>query len=107
MTAGGSTRVGARLDPEQAGIILDRLAGELLLAATENPPALAALRDDARRLLAILRPLLAERAADPAAAHITSVTDPSVVAVELRMLAERLLALAECSELEPPEDEAP
>ena len=88
---------GNSYDPEQAGILLDRLAGELVRASLKNPRALPDLRRDARELLICLDPWLTDQAsAVSAAAHdVARGGNVSVLAEHLEELASILLDLAE------------
>jgi hypothetical protein len=91
-------------DPEQAGIVCDRLAGELLRAAHANPDALRSLRLDARDLLACTSAWLDRRQACRVPTFPEEVYDtPQTLASGLRELAEYLLELAEAAGREPPD----
>jgi hypothetical protein len=86
-----------RHDPEQAGILLDRLACEIARAVLKNPQALPELRRDAQELLFCLDPLLtAEVGATAMAVHTAAWgEDASALAHTLEELACFLLDRAE------------
>ena len=95
--------------PEEAGIMLDRLAIELLHALAKNPSAVPELQHEAHELLACVRAWLATQAAGtdiPQQADCSYVpghetdanADLSSVVRGLRELAEHLLFLAELDE---------
>jgi len=83
-------------DPEQAGIILDRLAGELVRTAVPDP-ASTGLQRDAREFLRFLRVALSDQNSDLAFAvpRLNQDLPPDALAAILRELAERLLDMAE------------
>jgi hypothetical protein len=84
-------------DPEQAGILLDRLACELVRASLKNPEALPDLRRDARELLFCLDPLFTDEAgARTVIAHEEAWRDDvTALAQSLEALASILLDRAE------------
>lgn len=84
-------------DPEQAGIIVDRLATELERAELANPQAVPGLQEDARELLAYLEAWLAREPSELAAGvqNISQSGDIDVLVRNLRQLAEQLLELAD------------
>jgi hypothetical protein len=84
--------------PEEAGIMLDRLAVELLHALAKNPDAVPPLQTAADELLACVGVWLAAIDGDelPMNARLVAVdTEPSVLAQTLHDLGEQLLAMAE------------
>jgi hypothetical protein len=95
--------------PEEAGIMLDRLAIELLHAQAKNPRAIPELQAEAHELLACVRAWFASEAggadiSKPAHGADKSRRDPEpsvdVVAIAggLREIADHLLFLAEIDE---------
>lgn len=92
----GASFIDPPFDPEQAGIVCDRLAGELLRAVHANPEALRSLRLDARDLLACTRAWLARCQASRVPTFPEEAYDtPQTLASGLRDLANFLLDLAE------------
>jgi hypothetical protein len=92
----------ATFHPEEAGIMLDRLATELVHADAKNPRAVSVLQEEAQQLLACVSDWLATRpdADEPinvAPQNVLSV-EPLALAETLRGLAETLLLLAELAE---------
>jgi hypothetical protein len=83
-------------DPEQTGIILDRLAKDLEHAARRNPATAAELRAEAERFLLGIDDWLARVHGELAmAARGVRTADVDVLASDLRALAERLFDLAD------------
>jgi hypothetical protein len=88
-------------DPEEAGIMLDRLAIELAHALAKNPGAVAALQSEADELLGCVGAWLAKTDTDslPMSARlVASELEPSELAQTLRELGHDLLALAEIAD---------
>lgn len=89
-------------DPEEAAIMLDRLASELIYAKTRNPQALSGLRSDAWQLLLCAAAWLSP-AVDPdqptlVAECAASEVEPLELARTLRLVADHLFLLAEADE---------
>jgi hypothetical protein len=83
--------------PEEAGIMLDRLAIELLHALAKNPTAVPALQHEADELLSCVGTWLATTDPDelPTSPQLTaSELEPSELAQTLHDLGEHLLMLA-------------
>jgi hypothetical protein len=97
-----TTEVCATFHPEEAGIMLDRLAIELLHAEAKNPRAVPELKEEAEQLLACVRAWLAKTfeadGAPFAAEHVAPGAEPRALAQTLRGLAEQLLFWAEIAE---------
>lgn len=91
------TQLESACDPEQAGIMVDRLATELQRAELANPQALPALIEDARQLLTYLGDWLLREPNDLAVnlRNITPSGDIEVLVQNLRCLAEELFELAD------------
>lgn len=94
-------------DPEEVGIMLDRLASELVHAQAKNPPAVPNLKQDALELLSwtggwfttCIEP--DHRAID---LQVTATVEESLaIAQALRDVADQLLLLAEIAENRPGE----
>jgi hypothetical protein len=96
------TEACAAFHPEEAGIMLDRLAIELQHAHAKNPGAVPELRQEAQQLLTCVAAWLATRTeadeAPDAASEIAPGAEPLTLAQALRDLAEHLLLLAEIAE---------
>ena len=91
----------AGFHPEEAGIMLDRLAIEIVHALAKNPGAVAALQSEADELLGCVGAWMATTDLDdiPVSARLVAAElEPSVLAQELRDLGEHLLALAEIAD---------
>lgn len=91
------TEAGAPFHPEEAGIMLDRLAIELLHALAKNPEAVRALQVEAEELLRCVSVWLAATDPDalPMSAQLTaSELEPSELAQTLHDLGQHLLVLA-------------
>ena len=102
----GASFVDPAFDPEQAGIVCDRLAGELLRAARANPEALRNLRLDARDLLACTNAWLDRHQASRVPTFPEEAYDtPQILASGLRQLADYLLEIAESARREQPNGE--
>lgn len=87
--------------PEEAGIMLDRLAVELLHAQAKNPRAVPALQEAAQELLACVGAWLATFDTDelPITAQvIASDMEPGLLAQTLRGLADVLIFFDEIAE---------
>ena len=83
-------------DPEQVGILCDRLAGEILRAARTNPEALRDLRFDARDLLGCTNAWLGGCRAERVPTFPEEAYDaPEDLAAGLRKLAAYLFELAD------------
>lgn len=83
--------------PEEAGIMLDRLAIELIHAAAKNPAAVPALQREADELLSCVSAWLATTDPDelPMSAQMAaSELEPSELAQALHDLGRNLLVLA-------------
>jgi hypothetical protein len=94
----GHSGAGAAFHPEEAGIMLDRLAIELEHAVAKNPGAVAALQSEADELLACIGEWLAASDADelPMSVRlIASELEPSALARTLHDLGRHLLLVAE------------
>lgn len=91
----------AAFHPEEAGIMLDRLAIELMHALAKNPGAVAALQSEADELLGCVGAWLATTDADdlPMSARVVATElEPTVLAQELHNLGHHLLVLAEIAD---------
>lgn len=91
----------AAFHPEEAGILLDRLAIEIVHALATNPGAVAALQREADELLGCIGAWMAITDPDdlPMSARLVAAElEPSVLAQELHDLGEHLLALAEIAD---------
>jgi hypothetical protein len=91
----------AAFHPEEAGIMLDRLAVELVHALAKNPGAVAALQSEADELLGCIGAWLAATNADdlPMSARlVASELEPSVLVQTLHDLGQRLLLVAEVTD---------
>jgi hypothetical protein len=95
--AAAEPRLDPQFDPEQAGIILDRLAGELRRAMVCNPDGVASVVEDSWQVLACTEAWLERERSDLArlAARVALASDPDALAGGLRQLAERLLELVD------------
>jgi hypothetical protein len=88
-------------DPEEAGIMLDRLGIELAHAIAKNPGAVPALQNEADELLDYVGSWLARTDPDqlPMPARlVASELEPSELAQTLRELGHDLLILAEVAD---------
>ena len=98
----GASFIDTAFDPEQAGIVCDRLAMELERAAHANPEALRTLRLDARDLLACTSAWLDGHQPGRVPTFPEEAYDaPARLAAGLRQLADYLLELAEAARMEP------
>lgn len=84
-------------EAERAGILLDRLAEELLRIPATDPAAGAELQHDVRELLRFLRAALSDQRSDLtfAVPRINRDLPPAALASILRELAGRLLDMAD------------
>lgn len=102
MTQLSQIQVSSAFHPEHAGIMLDRLAKELLYACTKNPEALPNLKRDALELLVCVAAWLsAAIEPEPTAIAVqdgAADADPLILAQTLRDVAEQLLLLDEVPE---------
>jgi len=83
--------------PEEFGIMLDRLAGEVLHALSKNPGAVPRLQADVDELLGVVAAWLAEKDSDglPMSTRVIAAEiEPSELAQTLRELADHLLDMA-------------